>query len=132
MSCELTNIEDKYSDIEANLLGVNNDISLSTGYDAINNSIANILTVKRFEVPSRPQEFIDLYGYLHEIADEITYEALRMEVKDALARFETRIEVVEVQINEFVTSNYITLEVLYQLRRSVDNSTQRTNITIRG
>lgn len=132
MSCDLTNIDKQYSDIESNLKGVDNDIAISTGFDAINNSISNILTVRRYDIPSQPQEFVDLYSYLHEIADEITFEALRIEVKDALARYETRIEVIEVQIKEFVTDNYIVLTVQYQLRRSVDNQIQQTDITIRG
>lgn len=131
MSCDLSNIDEKYTDIHSLLSPHENDVTLSKGFDAINNSINNILTIQTYEIPSQPQEFINLYGYLHEIADEITFESIRMEVKDVLAKYETRIDVIEVQINDFVIDNYIVITVIYKLRRSVIDEIQQTDITIR-
>lgn len=132
MSCDLTNIDKRYSDIDSLLGAKDNDMSIVTGFNAINNSINNILTIKSYEIPSQPQEFINLYDYLHEIADEITFESIRIEVKDILALYETRIEVIEVQIKDFVIDNYIVLTVIYKLRKSVNNEIQQTDVTIRG
>lgn len=132
MICENSDIYNKYVDINSFLSPSNNDVSLSTGFEAINNSINNILTIRRFEIPSQPQEFVDLYMYLHEIADEITFEALRTEVKNALTRYETRIDTLEIQIEEFVTDNYIVLTVVYKLKEDTNNNLQTTTVTLRG
>lgn len=132
MACEINNINESYTDIQSYLKSENNDISVVTGFDAINNSINNILTIRNYEIPSQPQEFIDLYSYLHEIADEITFEAMRIEIKDVLARWETRISVMEVIIDDFSTDNYIVLTIVYKLRNDVANNLQSTTVTIKG
>lgn len=127
----MSDIKDKYTDINSLLTPSNNDITIASGYDAINNSIYNLLTVRKYEVPSQPGQFIDLYGYLHEIADEITFEALRIEVKDAIYKWDTRIEVIEVVIEDYSIDNFISLTVVYRLRNNKADNLQSTTVTIK-
>ncbi len=115
-------INEKYNDIGSNLDTTNNDLLLSKGVQAINNSIGNILTIRKYEVAGQPAEFIDLYKYLHEHADVLTFMAIKQEVKDALFRWEKRIEVVDV-ITEMVeeSSTLLLIQVFWRLRETNEN-----------
>lgn len=102
-----------FSDLDTNLLTINNDINIKVDEDAINNAISNILTTYRGEIPGRPDFGSNIQDYLHELIDEITLDAISDEVENVLLEFEERIEVQEVNTTSANNDEMIIVDITY-------------------
>ena len=111
-----------FTDISKNLDSYNDDVSIDSNTSAINNTISNILTISKGELPGRPDFGSELRQYLFEPADEITFISMEEVVRNALLEFETRIEVTDVEFESFVEQNIVVMTLQY----TVLNSGSRT------
>ena len=87
--------------------------------DDIRQSIFIILETARGERVMRPDFGCGIHELVFEAVDSRTLQRIRSEVEDALRRFEARIEVLGVTIDEDATSEgVLMIELEYQVRRT--------------
>lgn len=87
--------------------------------DDIRQSILIILETARGERVMRPSFGCGIHELVFEAVDSRTLQRIRSEVEDALRRFEARIEVLGVTIDEDATSEgVLMIELEYQVRRT--------------
>ena len=87
--------------------------------DDIRQSILIILETARGERVMRPSFGCGIHELVFEAVDSRTLQRIRSEVEDALLRFEARIEVLGVTIDEDATSEgVLMIELEYRVRRT--------------
>ena len=87
--------------------------------DDIRQSIFIILETARGERVMRPDFGCGIHELVFEAVDSRTLQRIRSEVEDALLRFEARIEVLGVTIDEDATSEgVLVIELEYRVRRT--------------
>jgi phage baseplate assembly protein W len=87
--------------------------------DDIRQSIFIILETARGERVMRPDFGCGIHELVFEAVDSRTLQRIRSEVEDALLRFEARIEVLGVTIDEDATSEgVLMIELEYRVRRT--------------
>ena len=88
-----------FNDINSNLNTNNSsDIILDTELSAIDNSIKNIISTRKGELPGEPDFGTDLPGALFEELDDITFQLIEEIILEELDRLEPRIQVQNVVI----------------------------------
>ena len=80
---------------------------------AISNSIKNILTTVKGSIPGKPQFGTNLGNYLFNNLDHITKSLMIRTIKEALNKFEPRITVTEVNVENVPEYNRVNIEVKY-------------------
>jgi len=96
--------------------------TVSTGLDAIRQSIRNILLTRRGSVPGKPQFGCDLYNIIFQPLDHLTASVAKNYVYEALQEFETRIDVQEVQIKRDDAYNKIVIDIYFTYTDSSFNA----------
>jgi uncharacterized protein len=87
--------------------------------DDIRQSILIILETARGERVMRPDFGCGIHELVFEAVDSKTLQRIRSEVEDALRRYEARIEVLGITIDEDATSEgVLMIELEYQVRRT--------------
>jgi len=87
--------------------------------DDIRQSIRIILETAKGERVMRPNFGCGIHDLVFEAVDTTALQRIRSEVEEALRRFEARIDVLEVTIDEDATSEgKLLVEVEYQVRRT--------------
>ena len=85
----------------------------------IDEAIRIILSTAKGERHMRPQFGCGIHELVFEAVDSRTLQRIRSEVEDALLRFEARIEVLGVTIDEDATSEgVLMIELEYRVRRT--------------
>lgn len=107
-----------YTDISKNLDSRYQDIELKYEIEAINNSISNILTISKGEIPGRPDFGSNVPDFIFELNDEVTWVAVKEVVKNAILEFEPRINVTDIQVTGFVDQNVVMITITYYVIRS--------------
>jgi hypothetical protein len=105
----------RFSDLDRNLTSENKDVKIRYDIEAIENSITNILTVAKGEVPGRPNFGCVLEQFLFEMQDELTFEAIRQAIKEALIEFEPRIKVYAVEFESYITQQVLLIKISYTI-----------------
>ena len=83
---------------------------------AINNSIKNILLTRKGSVPGNPTFGSELQDTLFEHIDHITTSLIENQIKEALARWERRISVINVTVKEVPEYNRVIAGIDYIYR----------------
>lgn len=107
-----------YSDISGNFEASNGDILISEDQEAIENSIGNILDIKRGTVPGNPEIGSILWEFIGEFIDEITFVGMREAILNALLDQEPRIIVQSedsIEITYYESMNIVILKIEYVL-----------------
>lgn len=108
----------RYADVSKNLDAKYQDIELKYETDAINNSISNLLTIYKGEIPGRPDLGSNFLEFIFELNDPITWAAMRAVINNVLQEFEPRITVIDISFEPFVNINVIVVKITYQVIRS--------------
>lgn len=111
-------MSNQFSDIHRNLQAEYEDIKLEYDIDAIENSIENILTVQKGEVPGRPDFGSSLSSFLFELMDEITFIAMEEATIEALIEFEPRIRVESVEFEAYYDQHILLMKLYYTVLNS--------------
>jgi len=92
----------------------NGDWKEVTGKDAIITSIRNLLMTPLGQYPFDPNYGSLLYKKLFEMADSVTEEEIKYEVKDRIERFESRVKVSNVNIQ--MSNKTATVDVVLSIQ----------------
>ncbi len=121
MSAKISN--STFQDFSPIIRGSNNKL---IGYDfdldeeAIKNSIRNIFTVQKGEVPGKPWFGNPLNIALFDLFDFFSEKDMEIAVQNALERWEPRINVIRIVVNKALEYNRIIIHVDYSYNVGTD------------
>lgn len=108
-----------FSDLSLDFLAhpITGDVSILYDYDAIHQSILNIIKTKRFE---RPFEHYDvasrISSLLFELSGGLMLKELRTEIFNALVNNEPRILLYDIILKEIPQKHSISVQIFYKIR----------------
>lgn len=115
-----------YSDVDFSfrLIPVSNALALKKDEEAVKQSVVNILSTNRGERPFLPYFGANIRAYLFENFDNVTANLVEDEIRTALANYEPRVRVTNVEVNARPDNNSlrITLEFDIVSPREVSTS----------
>lgn len=111
------NRKNRYKDFDLSFTKhpLTNDIGVKTDVAAINQSVKNIIFTSYYERPFQPTFGSNLRALLFEPADPITIANLRQVISSALANYEQRINVIEVNVRDDIDNNAYGVQIKYQI-----------------
>ena len=92
-----------------------NDISTKTDINAINQSLRTLMYTNFGERGFRPDVGSNLTGQLFEPADIITALEIKNAIKEVIRNYETRVEVIDVQIFDDMERNAYVATLIYRM-----------------
>lgn len=101
--------------------GSNTDIENVYEVEAIKNSIKNILSTKTESVPGRPNFGSKLYLLAFEQLDSMTEDLAKRYTGEALARFEDRINIIDVRTSKDEAFNRLIINVVFSYKTKDGN-----------
>lgn len=110
-----------YKDLKNLQKGSNTDIENVYEVEAIKNSIKNILSTKTESVPGRPNFGSKLYLLVFEQLDSMTEDLAKRYTREALARFEDRINVIDVKTSKDEAFNRLIINVVFSYKTKDGN-----------
>lgn len=110
----------QYSDL--NLLFTINDftkdISKKFDEEAVKTSLKNLILTRNYERPFHPEIGCQVYGLLFENFNPITKNIIRKTIVDVIEKFEPRIKLTDVLVDEDVDNNEIVFTIYFRLINS--------------
>jgi len=91
------------------------------GADAVMASMGNILGTPKGSVPGHPEFGCGMNKYLFEQIDILTAHMIKEEVQYALARWEPRIKVLDINVNEDLDYNRIDIKIAFEILNEAEN-----------
>jgi len=107
-----------YVDVSKNLDAKFKDVELKYEVDAINNSISNLLTIQKGEVPGRPELGSNFSEFLFELNDAITWAGMKAVIKNMIIEFEPRITLTDISFVPYQGINVVVVTITYVIIRS--------------
>ena len=108
---------------------VSKDVTKVTDEDAIKASVRNLLTTNNYERPFHPEIGCQLYGLLFENFTPLTRDLMIKTVYNTIEKFEPRVTLTNVNINEDVDSNQLIVDVYFRIKNTEKPVTLTTAIT---
>ena len=99
---------------------VTNDLVVSRDASAIKQAIVNLLLTNKGERPFKPDYGSDIRSYLFEPLDYGTAAQIDLSIKNTIAKFEPRIEVIDIQTYPNYDSNSFSVDMTYEIIGSDD------------
>lgn len=96
----------------------NKDISTLTNEQALLESVKNILSTEPGERVMNPTFGCNLSKYLFNPLDRVTMASMKIEIQNAIGRFENRIEKLVIDIKEDVENSTIEIVVMFNMKTS--------------
>lgn len=94
---------------------ITKDLSLKENLAAIRQSIVNLLTYDYEDKPFHPEKIFNLKRVLFEPLDNITIQAIQMNLKGLLERYEPRITILSVSVTPYYDDQKVEIEVMYRI-----------------
>ena len=99
---------------------VTGDLVVSKDASAIKQAIVNLLLTNRGERPFNPDYGSNIRSYLFEPLDYGTAAQIEQSIRSTLAKFEPRIEVIDIQTYPNYDSNSFSVDMTYEIIGSDD------------
>ena len=102
-----------YSDLDFafRMNPVTNDVSLKKDVEAVKQSVINILSTNRGERPFMPDFGANIQGFLFENVDSVTSALIEEQIRSALANYEPRVRVLQVNVEDLSYRNAINIRL---------------------
>jgi len=107
-----------YTDISSDL----NSNKRAINESAIFNALNNIISTPKGSVPGHPEFGCGMDRYIFELMDPMVKEAIKGEIMYAINRWEERIKVTEIEINDDPDYNRIVIKIKYTIMNDVKSN----------
>lgn len=91
------------------------DVYKKTDAGAVKQAIKTLLLTRRFEKPYRPEFGADLYSLLFGLADEETGAEISQAIKDAIVRYEPRVEILRLRVSATPDNNTVNITIEFKV-----------------
>lgn len=105
------------------------DLIVKKDKEAIKNSIRQLILTKNYERPFHPEIGCQIYALLFENFDPIVKNAMEQSVRDVITKFEPRVRLIEVSVDENYEDNSIVVNVIFTYANYTEPLTVSTTIT---
>ena len=104
------------------------DVTRRVNEEAIKASVRNLIQTNNFERPFHPEIGCQLFSLLFENITPVTYQVIKKTVFDVIEKFEPRVTVIDVKIQETPDNNAIELDLVFKINNSERPITLKTLI----
>jgi phage baseplate assembly protein W len=104
------------------------DVTRRVNEEAIKASVRNLIQTNNFERPFHPEIGCQLFSLLFENITPVTYQVIKKTVFDVIEKFEPRVTVIDVKIQETPDNNAIELDLIFKINNSERPITLKTLI----
>lgn len=94
---------------------IRKDVNKKTGYNAIIQSVQNLVLLNHYEKPFHPEIGSNIRRMLFEPLDPISASIIAREIEDVINNFEPRVRLQDVIVEEDVTGNGYNVNVTFFL-----------------
>lgn len=94
---------------------IKKDVNKKTGYNAIIQSIQNLVLLNHYEKPFHPEIGSNIRRMLFEPLDPISAALIAREIEDVISNFEPRVRLQDVVVEEDVTGNGYNVNITFFL-----------------
>ena len=94
---------------------IRKDVSKKTGYNAIIQSVKNLVLLSHYEKPFHPEIGSNIRKMLFEPLDPISATIIAREIEDVITNFEPRVELKDIIVEEDYTNNGFNVTVEFFL-----------------
>lgn len=121
----------QFSDI--NLLFTTNplttDITKKIDEEAVKASVRNLILTRNYERPFHPEIGCQVYSLLFENFTPITKQTVKRTISDTIEKFEPRVRILDIRVNDRLDNNEIGVEVIFRIINSDRPITLNTTIS---
>ena len=110
------NVNLLYSDVSASIH------KTKKGFEAIENQISNVLGISFYQIPGRPEFASNLQGFLHDMNDVVSSNAITTSVRQLILNNVTRVELIDVVVVS-VSSQSLVVELSYKYKQIPNTQT---------
>jgi phage baseplate assembly protein W len=112
----------RYSDIDLNFIPhpITGDIGVVKEERAVNQSLRNIILTKTNERPWNGDVASDITSFLFESLNPLTRAAIDKKIRLAVNRYEPRVEILKISVEDQSDSNAMTVTLEYSIKPSDD------------
>jgi len=109
--------ENTYSDVDFSfrLIPVSNGLAIKKDVEAIKQSVINILSTNKGERPFLPYFGSNIRSYLFENFDNVSAVLVEDEIRSALANYEPRVRVTNVEVNARPDNNALRIKLEFDI-----------------
>ena len=94
------------------------DVVKKTNEDAIKQSLRNLISTKHYERPFHPEIGCQIHSLLFENWDPIIERTMQQTILDVINKFEPRVQVIDLRINDRPDENGIEVSLEYKIINS--------------
>lgn len=118
-----------FSDLDAafSLSPRTRDVATKTDDNAIRGALRNLLHTRHYERPFAPEIGCQLHNVLFEPNDILSNAVAERTIRDAISKFEPRVQVMNVQVHG--EDNEIFIQIDYKIRNTEQPGTFTTTFT---
>lgn len=119
-----------YSDFDHTFLPhpFTSQISRVVDVDAVKQSLRNLILTNKYERLRNPDFGGNIRRYLFEPYMPTTAIEIKQEIEDMIDRFEKRVRVIEVDVQDDIERNAISITIIFGIRQATEN--QRLDLTL--
>jgi len=105
------------------------DVTVKNDEEAVKQSLRNLISTRNYERPFHPEIGCQIHGLLFENFNPVTVQVMKKTIIDTIDKFEPRVTVLEVKINEKADNNDIVCDIIFRLNNSDRPITLTTLLT---
>ena len=109
----------KFIDLDAafSLTPRTRDVASKTDDNAIRGALRNLIHTRHYERPFAPELGCQIHNLLFEPNDSLTLTVAERAIRDAITKFEPRVELTRVQVNA-TDANEMFIQIEYRIRNT--------------
>jgi len=104
------------------------DLTKKSDEEAIKASVRNLIQTKNFERPFHPEIGSQIYSLVFENFSPVIAQVMKKTIFDTIEKFEPRVSVTDVRIQERPDSNELSVDILFLINSSDKLVTLKTSI----
>lgn len=126
----MTRANRTYSDLDAAFTRSprTRDVAAKFDDNAIRGALRNLIHTKHYDRPFQPELGCQIHNLLFELGDPLTMSIAQRVIRDAIVKFEPRVQVQDVQVS-MNDSNEMFIQIVYKIRNTETPSVFTTTFT---
>lgn len=105
------------------------DVTKKLDEEAVKASVRNLISTRHYERPFHPEIGCQIFSLLFENYTPITHQVMKKTIYDVIEKFEPRVQVLDVIIQDRPDNNSIDLDIIFKIINNDRPITLRTAIS---
>ena len=116
-------------DLDFGRNSVTNDVNKLTDIEAVKRSVRNLINTSHFDRPFHPEIGTQVHYLLFENFSSAVKLAMERTIIDSIEKYEPRVRLIDVQIEESVDTNNLIVNIIFALKNTSNPVTISTLIS---